>query len=43
MTHRPSGTPDFSDPKTTASYDRRNDRARTKAINTMHMPWKGHV
>jgi len=28
-----------SDPKTTASYDRRNDRARTKAVNTLHMPW----
>jgi len=28
-----------SDPKTTASYDRRNDRARTRAVNTLHMPW----
>lgn len=26
-----------SDPKTTASYDRRNDRVL--AVNTLHMPW----
>ncbi|CAN5631180.1 hypothetical protein BH10CHL1_BH10CHL1_33150 [soil metagenome] len=31
-----------SDPKTTASYDRRNDRARTRAVNTLHMPWSKH-